>query len=134
VRVDDAEPQAARGPLTIRVNPGTHLVTGEASGHATVRQAVTVQPGESTEVRLGLRADAPEPATIARASRSGGSARPFTADDESSGPSAWTSPWLWIGVGAVVAGAVIAIVLAVASGGSSELVRGNFAPEARAVR
>ena len=51
------------------------------------------------------------------------------ADDDDGG-GLLTSPWLWIGVGIVVAGGVTVAVAMSASGGEPDLYRGSLGPGA----
>lgn len=72
-------------PDTFTLAPGPHDIVATAAGHTTSRATATVLAGQETEVTLEL-----EPSS-----------------------SVWSSPWLWVGLGAVVAGAAAATAVVV---------------------
>jgi len=124
VRIDGERVTIADGRATIRVDPGTHVVTASAPGRVPWEERVALIEGasETAVVRLdpaptARTAPSPQasPALSLRAPSRAGS-RPR---DESGG-GVLSSPWLWVGIGVAVAvgvGVALAIVL---SGGTAE--------------
>ena len=70
-------------PFEARLEPGTHELIVRAPGHAELRRTIDIEAGAD----LRVAADLPEDGNVL------------------------TSPWLWIGVGTVVVGAVTFAVL-----------------------
>ena len=80
-------------PLDLDVNPGEHFVSAQVEGGSPQDRRVEVTRGEQRALRFDLE---PPP--------------------EAERASLWTSPWLWVGAGLVIAGAVVGAVLAVKLG------------------
>ena len=82
------------------LNMGTHHVEANASGYIAEKRTLRVKGGEEVTVRLLLlRAGNTTLPTLAPTSLR-------AADAVSDEPKPWyKSPWLWVGVGALVAGA-----------------------------
>ncbi len=105
--VDGAPVELAAGQaLTLTV--GEHTLQVQAPGDREERRALSVKGGEQQPLSIVLQPQsAPALATSA----------PPARDDDT----LWTSPWLWTGVGAVVAGGILTAVLL--SSGSGEDVK-----------
>jgi tetratricopeptide (TPR) repeat protein len=98
-------------PLILAV--GEHVLRVQAVGYADEARAISVKGGEAQRLTLELRAAAPAAALAA-------SAPPDRA-------SLWSSPWLWTGVGALIAGGVItAVVIGAGNDDAREPIRGDI--------
>ncbi len=89
------------GQARIRVNPGTHELAMVVRDGRRIERSAEVRAGATLRVRL----EPPELATPVHDA---------TPRGEEESRSAWTSPWLWIAVGAlVVAGGLVAVLLSI---------------------
>lgn len=80
--------------LSFTLLPGTYTVRGEAEGHSPASTQATILPGALTEASLSLEPES----------------------------SIWSSPWLWVGVGAVVLSAAATGAVLAASGSGSTCI------------
>ena len=132
VRLNDrALPQAALGVPT-PVDPGSVEITVIGGGERLWTKRVEVLPGGTQRVTIELpEAGAPPPPSepvVAPTPRQTAAAAPKdsskvarTREPRDDSGSVWGSPWLWAGAGAVVvAGVVVAVVLASGGSASSE--------------
>lgn len=112
VTLDGADRAEARpdNPLELRADPGEHVVAARAEDGASARESIELRPGASQEVALNL---------------TGGYQR---EDDVAE------SPWLWLGVGLLVAGGVVAAVLLATIEVTDEPVTNDVFPTATALR
>jgi hypothetical protein len=95
--------RAPRQGLTLAV--GEHVLQVQAPGYEEEKRALSVRGGEVERIVIELK-ETPAAPLLAT------SAQPAREER-----SVWSSPWLWTGVGAVVAGGVLAAVL-LSSGGT----------------
>lgn len=115
LRVDGGAPrEPSPGPLTIRVNPGPHVLIA-SEGNRTVEESVTLGRGQTSRVVLRVPPDLGVPDAL----------------EEQSGP-----PWLLIGIGgAVLAAAVVVGIVLLSNGGSDqEPISDPFFPTVTALR
>lgn len=140
LRVDDQPwPEAAWG-VAVPIDPGSHKVVLLRGYHALRTEQVEVAAGARVEQVLDTApkpvvARVPTPAQVA-ASAPGSTAaqsEPSAATDSepqvAGGGGLLGSPWFWVAVGVVVAGAVTTAVVATSSGEDpAPAVKGNFAP------
>lgn len=97
IAVDGSAVQLAPGQV-LTLTAGEHTLQVSAPGYREARRTLSVKGGEQQPLEIVLLAQsAPELST--------GAAPPAKHD------SIWASPWLWTGVGAVVAGGILTAVL-----------------------
>jgi hypothetical protein len=116
VRLDGrrAGSSPASGALRVPTDPGRHLISVVAQGHAQEEREVSVEPGGVASVRFTFGADRsagdpdPDPDPVLATSSE--------PDFDDRGGSVLASPWLWVGIAAVVVGAVVLGVLLSVSG------------------
>lgn len=118
----------------LQVSVGNVLVRAEREGYVAAEQVVKVRGGERHAVRLQLVSLTAKPQAPAAALTLKEPPRRARADDGDE--SIWSSPWLWTGVGAVIAGGVaVAIVVATSSAdSSSDFPEGNVDVSYEALR
>jgi tetratricopeptide (TPR) repeat protein len=105
--VDGVPLEIATGQaLTLAV--GEHVLEVQAPGYQEEKRALNVTGGEAQRIVIELQPIQAAPALAT-------SAQPARREQ-----SVWNSPWLWTGVGAVVAGGVVAAVL-LSSGGTKPI-------------
>jgi hypothetical protein len=93
--------------VPLPVDPGEHVVTVARSGSPAAEARFSVEEGAATTVNVRL--EAPVVSHLDAATDSG----------EDGIESLWSSPWLWLGVGAVVLAAIlIPVIVAVGSSNS----------------
>lgn len=109
VRIDGAKIAAPMLGSSIPVDPGTRVVTVVRDAAEATRETAELAAGESKVLTLDARkrAPAPEAALIASAPPP-----PFAPPAAPSGDEEGLSPWIWIGIGALVAGGALVAVLA----------------------
>jgi hypothetical protein len=102
ISVDDAEPSRAdaSGRLVLRLPAGPARVRARGEGISEVR-SVDVVATETVTVRFELSAPLE---------------RQPSNDEESDAGSVWTSPWLWITVGLLIAGGAVATGIVLGTG------------------
>jgi hypothetical protein len=140
IALDDRPLLDAQLDVAVPIDPGSHVVTAKRGQQTLTTQRLAVAEGASVEQTLRLtRAPAPQevaaaaplpaPRAAPAAPAAAPAARPVEAEPERG--TALTSRWpFWVGIGAVVVGAVVVTTL-VASGGSSNKAMpaaGDFNP------
>ncbi|MBI2896972.1 MAG: hypothetical protein HYY06_25670 [Deltaproteobacteria bacterium] len=95
------------GRADIPVDAGAHELRASAPGRVPARHHVRIDRGARAAWNLNLALAAPDAAGAALQARNGGR----------------SSPWLWVGLGGLLAGAVLAAAFVLASGGEAEPVR-----------
>ncbi len=126
VEMDGQEIAHAAVGVEMPANPTAHRFTVTRDGAVVAEAEVELAEGERREVALDARSLSPAAAAASEAPSTFVGDNPYAAKytGEDASGSVLGSPWLWLGVGAaVVAGAVVAVVLAT-SGGTTET--GNF--------
>lgn len=107
VRIDNI-PVARAQFNSIPLNPGRHAITVSAEGRVTWRTDFAVLTGERSAQNVELQM-APTPREAASTIVIHDESRPV---DDSGGRSVFKSPWFWAITGVVVAGAVVAVLIA----------------------
>ena len=110
----DAVPVDLRHGQALVLTVGEHVIEVRAEGYRDEKRVLSVKGGEHEGLTIELRAVRAGPELATRALPA--------ADDEGS---LWSSPWLWTGVGALVAGGVIAVVLVASDGDEPGLEPGD---------
>ena len=114
--LDENRLEAGTWPGELEVDPGRHSLHLERGGRIITQAHVTAIEGQVTHVALAApELDAaidPHPLLTVQST-------------ELEGPSIWSSPWLWIGAGAAVVAAVVAVLLL---SGSSDPGSGTPSP------
>ncbi len=139
LRVDDKEVELSGPALTISVDPGTHQVTLDRNGTEVAHKTAEVGGEAPLQVEVAFELPAPRvsPQAVARAAAPAPQA-PASQVEPSTPPmdrepaaarsgSLLASPWLWAGVGAVVAGGVVTAVL-LAPAAKASPVAGDTTP------
>ena len=121
-RIDGSAVAAAAAEAGVEVDPGWHQITLHRGVDEVARVQTEVSEGERLEVEL-----------VAIAPELHEEETPLIVDVEEDEGTVWTSPWLWTGVGVVLAGAVVAIIVLAASG-ESDPISGNVGPGVVGVR
>jgi hypothetical protein len=132
LRLDDRVLGQGELVQAISVDPGPHHVFVERDGKRVASEEVRVG-GDAplqAEVTFDLREKAPAaPPVDLRVSKLPGENKPAAARDD--GGSVWGSPWLWTGAGVgvlIVAGVVVAVLVAGAEDSVADPVGGNTDP------
>ncbi len=100
--------------IGLPVSPGDHVVTVARAGAAVAERRFSVGEGASGEVVLDASEQPQvEPAPVDPI------AAPGPSVDEDDGGTIWSSPWLWVGIGAAVLAAVLIPIAITASSGAS---------------
>jgi len=100
----------AEGRIELRVTAGSHIVVVRASDGRALERSVDVSRGDRRALRFSF------PAPIAEAPPSAPALTlPAPAPAEESG-SVFSSPWLWVVIGALAVGGAAGIIGAAASG------------------
>jgi len=122
VMLDDRELSRADLANEVLADPGSHALVALRDGHEVAREPLALDEGERRDVTLRVEAALPAPGLEDSGTDVLGDG---SADNDAGSGSVLSSPWLWVGVGAAVVGAVVITVI-VASGGDPERRSGNF--------
>lgn len=112
----ELDTQAIQSPIL--VDPGRHTVQVVRDGHVAAERSFESVESGSTELELALPnlSVPPQPTPI----------DPPPIDTTSESSSVWSSPWLWLTVGAVVIAAGVVVTILVVDDPITEPVGGNL--------
>ena len=96
---------------------GEHMLLVQAPGFQDEKRALSVKGGEQRVLAIELEPTRAAPALATATQRD-------AAPKDGNG-SLWSSPWLWTGVGAVVAGSIVTTLLLAGGGEERELEQGD---------
>ena len=129
--LDGEEVQASHIESAVKVNPGVHVLTATRDGREVARAEGSVAAGTAGHLALDVPAAdaaAPTPTETALESTPEPTLEPdpFIQPSSSDEGGVLSSPWFWMGTGALVAGAVVVAVLAGGNPEPKEPTEGNL--------
>ncbi len=133
LRIDGESISTAVLDTELPLDPGAHQIVLVRDGAEVAREDVSLDEGEEETVRLEARA-APSLDVTEGGFEDDDDANLLVSDQEAGeddeGGGVLSSPWLWLGVGAVVVGGVLAAILIATAGGGNggDLYSGNVDP------
>jgi len=129
--LDGEEVQAGHLESGVKVNPGVHVLTATRNGQEVARTEGSVAAGTTGQLVLDVPAadtTAPTPTETAAQSTSEPTVEPdpYVQPSSSDEGGVLSSPWFWMGTGALLAGAVVVAVLAGGNPEPKEPTEGNL--------